>query len=84
MSIEALLIFLLIGAIAGWLANVLIRGRGLGLIGNIVIGVIGAFVAGWLFPRLGVSLAGGILGSILHATLGALLVLALIIAIKRA
>ena len=72
MSIEALLIFLLIGAIAGWLANVLIRGRGLGLIGNIVIGVIGAFVAGWLFPRLGVSLAGGILGSILHATLGAL------------
>jgi uncharacterized membrane protein YeaQ/YmgE (transglycosylase-associated protein family) len=50
-----LLIFLLVGAIAGWLAGLIVRGFGFGLIGNIVVGIIGALVAGYLFPRLGVG-----------------------------
>lgn len=84
MTVESLLIFLLIGAIAGWLANVLVRGRGLGLIGNMVVGVLGAFLAGWLLPRLGVQLASGTLGAILNATVGALILMGLIVVIKRA
>jgi uncharacterized membrane protein YeaQ/YmgE (transglycosylase-associated protein family) len=51
-----LLIFLLVGAIAGWLAGLIVRGFGFGLIGNIVVGIIGALVAGYLFPRLGIGL----------------------------
>ena len=50
---------LVIGAIAGWLAGLIVRGAGFGLIGNIVIGIIGALVASWLLPQLGVSLGGG-------------------------
>jgi uncharacterized membrane protein YeaQ/YmgE (transglycosylase-associated protein family) len=50
---------LIIGAIAGWLAGLIVRGAGFGLIGNIVIGIIGALVAGWLLPRLGIMLASG-------------------------
>ena len=49
---------LIIGAIAGWLAGLIVRGAGFGLIGNIVIGIIGALVASWLLPQLGVSLGG--------------------------
>lgn len=84
MTVESLVVFLLVGAIAGWLANILVRGRGLGLIGNMVVGIIGAFVAGWLFPRLGVVLASGLFGAILNATIGAVLVMGVIVVLKRA
>ena len=50
MGIESLIVFLIIGAIAGWLAGLIVKGYGFGLIGNIVVGIIGAFIAGWLFP----------------------------------
>ncbi|MBL0027970.1 MAG: GlsB/YeaQ/YmgE family stress response membrane protein [Rhodanobacteraceae bacterium] len=83
MTIESLLIFLVIGAIAGWLAGQLIRGGGFGLVGNIVVGVVGAFVGGFVFGRFG-FLPSGILGAILSATLGAVLLIALIRVIKRA
>jgi uncharacterized membrane protein YeaQ/YmgE (transglycosylase-associated protein family) len=82
-TIESLLIFLVIGAIAGWLAGQLIRGGGFGLVGNIVVGVVGAFVGGFVFGRFG-FLPSGILGAILSATLGAVLLIALIRVIKRA
>jgi uncharacterized membrane protein YeaQ/YmgE (transglycosylase-associated protein family) len=49
---------LVIGAIAGWLAGLIVRGAGFGLIGNIIVGIVGALVASWLLPRLGVSLGG--------------------------
>jgi uncharacterized membrane protein YeaQ/YmgE (transglycosylase-associated protein family) len=75
---------LVIGAIAGWLAGVIVRGAGFGLIGNIVIGIIGALVAGWLLPQLHVELASGTLGSILDATIGAVVVLVILSLIKRA
>ncbi len=84
MTIESLLIFLLVGAIAGWLAGVLVKGFGFGLVGNIVVGIVGAFVAGLLFPALGVDFGGGILGSIVFATIGAVVLLVIIRVFKRA
>lgn len=69
-----ILIFLLIGAIAGWLAGTIIKGRGFGLVGNIVVGIVGAVVGGLLFDFLGVR-SGGFLGSIITATLGAVILL---------
>ncbi len=84
MTIESLLIFLLIGAIAGWLAGVIVKGFGFGLVGNIVVGIVGAFVAGLLFPAIGFGLGGGILASILHATIGAVVLLIIIRVLKRA
>jgi uncharacterized membrane protein YeaQ/YmgE (transglycosylase-associated protein family) len=84
MGIESILIFILVGAIAGWLAGLIVKGFGFGLLGNIVVGIVGAFIAGALFPRLGVPLGSGILGAILAATLGAVILLLLIRVIKRA
>ena len=84
MGIESLVIFLIVGAIAGWLAGLLVKGYGLGLIGNIVVGIIGAFIAGWLFPALGVSLGSGFIAAVLHATIGAVILLVLLRVIKRA
>lgn len=84
MTVESLLIFLLIGAIAGWLAGVLVKGYGFGLVGNIVVGIVGAFLAGLIFPAIGLGFGGGILGSILYATLGAVVLLLIIRVIKRA
>ena len=69
---------------AGWLAVVLVKGYGFGLVGNIVVGIVGAFVAGLLFPALGFSIGGGILGSILYATVGAVVLLLVIRLVKQA
>lgn len=79
----SILAALLIGAIAGWLAGLIVRGAGFGLLGNIVIGIIGALVAGWLLPKLNVTLASGTLGSILDATVGAVIVLVVLSLIRR-
>jgi uncharacterized membrane protein YeaQ/YmgE (transglycosylase-associated protein family) len=79
----SLLVFLLVGAIAGWLAGLIVRGFGFGLIGNMVVGIIGALVAGYLFPRLGIGLPGGMIGEILSAVVGAVIVLVIIGLIRR-
>ena len=84
MGIESLLVFIIVGAIAGWLAGMLVKGFGFGLLGNIVVGIVGALIAGWLLPALGVSLGSGILAAIIHATLGAVILLLLIRLVKRA
>lgn len=84
MSIESLIVFILIGAIAGWLAGLLVKGYGFGLIGNIVVGIVGALIAGWLFPTLGISLGAGIVAAIIHATIGAVILLVLIRLVKQA
>lgn len=68
------LIFLLIGAVAGWAAGNLTKGKGFGLLGNIIFGVVGALVGGFLFKLLGIS-AGGAFGSFITATIGAVLLL---------
>ncbi|HEV8036400.1 MAG TPA: GlsB/YeaQ/YmgE family stress response membrane protein [Yoonia sp.] len=83
MGIESILVIIIIGAIAGWLAGQLIRGFGFGLLGNIVVGVLGAFVAGLIFPVIGLGFGGGLIGSIIHATLGAVILLFLIRLVKR-
>lgn len=84
MGIESLIIFLIIGAVAGWLAGLLVKGYGFGLLGNIVVGIVGAFIAGWLFPAIGLSLGTGIVAAIIHATIGAVVLLVLIRLVKRA
>ncbi len=83
MAIEALLVFLVIGAIAGWLAGQVMKGGSLGLVGNIVVGVIGAFVAGWLLPRVGVYIGGSIVGDVINAFIGAVILLFVLSLLKR-
>ncbi len=78
MQIESLLILLLIGAVAGYLAGLIVKGYGFGLVGNIVVGIVGALVAGWLLPRLGLFTGSGVLGDIISATIGAVVLLILI------
>jgi uncharacterized membrane protein YeaQ/YmgE (transglycosylase-associated protein family) len=84
MPLETLVIWLIVGAIAGWLAGTIVRGGGFGLIGDIVVGIVGAFIAGWLFPRLGFALAAGTVGVILEAAAGAILLLLVLRLIRRA
>ena len=84
MSAESLIVWLLVGGIAGWLAGLIMRVFGFGLVGNIVVGIVGAFLAGWLLPQLGVSIGSGIVGAIIHALIGAIVLLAIIGLIKRA
>jgi uncharacterized membrane protein YeaQ/YmgE (transglycosylase-associated protein family) len=84
MGIESLIVFILIGAIAGWLAGQLVKGYGFGLIGNIAVGIVGAFIAGFLFPALGLSLGGGVLAAIIHATIGAVILLVVIKLVRQA
>jgi uncharacterized membrane protein YeaQ/YmgE (transglycosylase-associated protein family) len=84
MGIESLLVFLIVGAVAGWLAGLIVKGYGFGLLGNIVVGIVGALIAGWLFPYLGLTLGGGILAAIIHATIGAVILLVLIRLVKTA
>ena len=80
---KSLLAWIVIGIIAGWLGGKLMRGGGFGLFGNLVIGVIGAFVGGWVFGLLGLSAAGW-LGSIVMATVGAVVLLFVVRLFKRA
>jgi len=81
---ESLIIFLVVGAVAGWLAGQIVKGHGFGLIGNIVVGIIGAFLAGWLLPMVGLAIGGGIVAAIINALIGAVILLFLIGLIKRA
>jgi uncharacterized membrane protein YeaQ/YmgE (transglycosylase-associated protein family) len=79
-----ILAVLVIGAIAGWLAGLIVRGAGFGLIGNIVIGIVGALVASWILPQLGVSLGGSAFHDIVNATIGAVIVLVILSLVRRA
>ena len=74
---------LIIGAIAGWLAGTLVKGRGFGLIVDIIVGIVGAFIGGWVFTAIGLS-AWGLLGQLCMATAGAVILLVIIKAIKSA
>ncbi len=76
--------FLIIGLVAGWLAGVLMKGGGFGMVGDLVVGVIGAILGGWLFGALGLSAGGGLIGSLVVATIGAVVLLFIVRLIKRA
>ncbi|TKC86214.1 GlsB/YeaQ/YmgE family stress response membrane protein [Trinickia terrae] len=80
---HGLIAWLIIGAIAGWLAGVLVKGGGFGLIVDIIVGIVGAFIGGWLSHVLGISLGGGMIASIITAVIGAVILLFIIRLIRR-
>jgi uncharacterized membrane protein YeaQ/YmgE (transglycosylase-associated protein family) len=81
---QSLIAFLLIGAVAGWLAGLLMRGGGFGLLGNIVVGIVGAFIGGFLFGLVGLSAGSGLIGSLITAVVGAAVLLFVVGLIKKA
>ena len=83
MDITNLIIFLVIGAVAGWAAGKIMKGKGFGLLGNIVIGIIGALVGGFLFGLLGIT-AGGLIGATVMAIVGAVVLLYVVGLLKKA
>jgi len=79
MDVQALIIWLIVGAIAGWL----VKGSGYGLIGDIIVGIVGGFIAGWLLPRLGIAIGGGFIAAIIDAFIGAVILLIALRLIRR-
>jgi uncharacterized membrane protein YeaQ/YmgE (transglycosylase-associated protein family) len=75
--------FIIVGLIAGWLAGVIMKGGGYGVVGDIVVGIVGALIGGWLFSTMGVSTGGGLLGAIIVALVGAIILIFLLRLIKR-
>jgi len=75
MSSESLLVILFVGLVAGWLAGQIVRGTGFGIVGDLIVGILGAFVGSWLLPQLGIHLGSGIISAIANATVGAVLLL---------
>ncbi|MDD4144602.1 MAG: GlsB/YeaQ/YmgE family stress response membrane protein [Prolixibacteraceae bacterium] len=73
-----ILVTLLIGAAAGWLGSMIYRGGGLGLLGNIIVGIVGSFVGYWLLGKLGINLGAGWIGAILTGAIGAIIILFLL------
>src|ERR1700710_1170585 len=78
MSNESLLVILVVGVVAGWLAGQIVRGGGFGLIGDLIVGIVGAFIGDWLLPRLNIHLGVGMVGLIVNATIGAIVLLIII------
>ena len=79
----AILITIVIGAIIGWIANMIVK-SGLGLAGDIIVGIVGSVLGGWLLPQLGVSLGAGLVGTIITGVIGAVIILVIVKLIKRA
>ncbi len=71
LSNQSLLVIIVVGIIAGWLAGRVMAGGGFGLIGDLIVGLVGAFIGDWLLPRLGIHLGTGLLSLILNAFIGA-------------
>jgi len=75
LSNEGLLVILFVGLVAGWLAGKIVRGTGFGLLGDILVGILGALVAGLLFPRLGIRIGTGLVSEIIYSAIGAIILL---------
>ncbi|HTV32387.1 MAG TPA: GlsB/YeaQ/YmgE family stress response membrane protein [Methylocella sp.] len=80
----ALIIWLLVGAAAGWIAGIVVRGSGFGPVSNIILGILGSIVAGILFPLLGIAFIPGLVGDVVYAAVGAIILLVVVSWIKRA
>jgi uncharacterized membrane protein YeaQ/YmgE (transglycosylase-associated protein family) len=78
-----ILIWLVIGAVAGWLAGQFIRGGGFGLIGNIVVGIVGSVIAGYLLPLIGIHIGAGFVRAVINAFIGACVLLTIVRLVKR-
>ncbi|MFI5033269.1 MAG: GlsB/YeaQ/YmgE family stress response membrane protein [Reyranellales bacterium] len=83
LSNEHLLVILVVGIVAGWIAGKVVRGTGFGLIGDLLVGVIGAFIASLLFPKLGIQLGTGMLSEIVYSALGAIILLLIVGLFRR-
>jgi uncharacterized membrane protein YeaQ/YmgE (transglycosylase-associated protein family) len=83
MSGQELLIILLVGLVAGWLAGQIVKGTGFGLVADIAIGVVGALIGSWLLPQLGIHLGSGLVAAIISATIGALVLLLILRLVYR-
>jgi len=83
MDAEALIIWLIVGGVAGWLAGMVVKGGGYGLIGDIIVGIVGGLIAGWLLPRIGIVIGGGIIAAIINAFIGAVILLIVLRLVKR-
>jgi len=83
LSGESILVIIVVGLIAGWLAGQIVQGTGFGLVGDICIGIVGAFIGDWLFPQLGLHLGFGLVAAIINATLGAIILLVIVRLVKR-
>jgi len=81
---SGILVLLLVGLVAGWLAGQIVRGRGFGLIGDLIVGVIGAFIGNWIFASLGIFIGMGLIGAVISATIGAVILVAIIRLVRRA
>jgi uncharacterized membrane protein YeaQ/YmgE (transglycosylase-associated protein family) len=79
-----IIVWLIVGGIAGWLAGMVVKGGGYGLIGDIIVGVLGGLIAGWLLPQLGIVIGTGIVAAIIDAFIGAVILLIVLRLIKRA
>lgn len=88
MALESLIVWLIVGGVAGWLAGIIMKGGGLGITGNaivddIITGIIGAFIGGWILSALGIYIGGGIVGAIINALIGAIILIFLLRMIRR-
>ncbi len=83
MGQHGILAWLVIGVVAGWLAGKLVKGGGYGIIGDIVVGIIGAFIGGWLAGRLGIAVSNGMIASIVTATAGAVILVVILRLVRR-
>jgi uncharacterized membrane protein YeaQ/YmgE (transglycosylase-associated protein family) len=83
MEAQSLIIWLIVGGIAGWLAGMVVKGGGFGLIGDIIVGIVGGLIAGWLLPQIGIVIGGGFIAAVINAFIGAVILLIIIRLIKR-
>jgi uncharacterized membrane protein YeaQ/YmgE (transglycosylase-associated protein family) len=83
MDVQSLIIWLIVGGVAGWLAGMVVKGGGFGLIGDIIVGIIGGLIAGWLLPQIGIVIGGGLIGAVINAFIGAVILLIILRLIKR-
>lgn len=78
-----LIVWLVVGAVAGWLAGTIMKGSGFGVIGNVIVGIVGAAIAGYLLPRFGIFIGGGLVAAIINAVIGACILLFVIGLVAR-
>ena len=83
MEPQGIIIWLIIGGVAGWLAGLIVRGGGYGIIGDVVVGIIGSVIFGWLFGAMGWGAGSGVIGSIIAATIGAVILIFILRLVTR-
>ena len=78
LTTQSILVIIVVGLVAGWLAGQIVRGGGMGLVADLAVGIVGAFIGSWVLPKVGIMLGAGLLASIVNATIGAIILLLII------